>query len=387
VASLRAGGSERVLSGLTSGLVERGFACTVICLQPAKERPFYPLDERVQLQRLDSLSAGGAVRWPRALWRLRRALRAGSYDGVLAFTTVGGVLASAALFGSASVPLVIAERTDPVAHGARIGWLARQVRAASYARADCVVVQTEQARLGLAAVVGEQPRDDHLQVIGNPVHIPDIQAQPGRADAHGRFHIAAAGRLVPDKGMDQLLAAFARLASRFPDWDLVIYGDGPLKADLTNQAVTLSIEARVTFAGTVPDLNMALQRAHVFALPSRLEGFANALAEAGALGLPMVAFADVGGVAELIVPGATGLVSDPANAIPNLTDQLGRLMADPILRDALGRQARRHMVRFSPQAHDEAWARLITEVVATRSAGSSAARRHHVRDHRALAPH
>jgi glycosyltransferase involved in cell wall biosynthesis len=398
VASMRAGGAERVLAGLTAGLSKRGFHCTIVCLQPTGEAPFYALDDRVRLERLDALTVAGVVRWSRALWRLRRALSAEPFDAVLAFTTVGGVLAAAALVGWSGPPLIIAERTDPVAHGNRIGWLARQLRALSYARATRIVVQTEQARRAISAVkplqrgTGASALGCGVAVIANPVTTPGTSAQPDRPTEGGRFRLAAAGRLVDDKGFDRLLSAFAQLDDRFPEWDLIVYGDGPLKARLLAQATELAIGSRVTFAGTAIDLNAELQGAHLFVLSSRLEGFANVLAEAGALGLPSVAYRGVGGVAELIVPNVTGLLADPADPISSLADQLAALMADPDLRAAAGTAARQHLAQFSPVAHDDAWAALIATVATSRPSRpvlrsvTSEPGRRHVRDHRALAP-
>lgn len=116
-------------------------------------------------------------------------------------------------------------------------------------------------------------------------------------------------RLSPRMGHDLLLRAFARLAPAFPDADLYVAGDGPLRGELERLAAGLGIADRVTFLGYVPDADLprAYATADCFVLPTRrLEGFGLATLEALAAGTPVVA-TPVGGTTEILA----GLDSDP----------------------------------------------------------------------------
>lgn len=377
IPTLRAGGSERIVTRLAAAVVASGGSASIHCLQPPHEAPFFVTDPRVELIRLDAISNAGAIAWPRAIAQLRASLRAGHPDVGVAFTTVGGLLGAMATIGLRA-PLIIAERADPAAHGQRIGLARRFARRCSHALARHVVVQTSQARRALASIP-----DQRISVIANPIVVLATQALPHRPGGNGRFSIVAAGRFVPDKGFDRLLEAFGRLAARHPDWDLVIHGDGPLRPVLARQAAALGLVGRVMMPGTAPDLTSGLLTAHLFVLPSRIEGFANVLGEAAAAGLPAVAYAGVGGAAELIVPGATGLLANPDAAVDSLAAALGQLMSDALTRARMGAAARQHVTRFSAPAHDGAWLDLLSRMAGQRPS-AQAFGRDDVRDHRLM---
>jgi glycosyltransferase involved in cell wall biosynthesis len=105
--------------------------------------------------------------------------------------------------------------------------------------------------------------------------------------------ILAAGRLVPEKGFDTLIAAFARLTTggRNPTARLIIIGEGPDRTRLTMLAAKLGVAGRLTMPGYVPDIRPWLDRSRLFVLSSRFEGFPAVVIEALAAGRPIVATA------------------------------------------------------------------------------------------------
>ncbi len=97
------------------------------------------------------------------------------------------------------------------------------------------------------------------------------------------------GRLVPQKGPDVLLHAFAGMIQGGPPAILHLVGDGPMRAELEALAKDLGLQERVLFVGNQERVHERLQAADLFVLPSRSEGMSNALLEAMATGLPCVA--------------------------------------------------------------------------------------------------
>lgn len=153
--------------------------------------------------------------------------------------------------------------------------------------------------------------------------------------------IVFVGRLHPQKGVDSLLRATALLRARRPGSDvrLDVVGDGPLRDELTVLSRELGIAEVVRFLGDRDDVSAILDRADVFALPSRAEGISNALLEAMAAGMPVVATA-IPGNTDVVTNGHDGLlvaVDDP----PSIAAAIERLMDDRELRARLGRAARR----------------------------------------------
>lgn len=154
--------------------------------------------------------------------------------------------------------------------------------------------------------------------------------------------IGTVGRLEERKGTMTLVEAAARLAAgAVPDVEIVVAGDGPLRAELARCAESLGIADRVRLLGDRSDVREVLAALDVFVLPSRTEGMSNALLEAMAMELPVVATA-VGGTPEVIVAEASGLLV-PSDDAAALAQAVERLVAAPELAVRLGGEARRRV--------------------------------------------
>jgi glycosyltransferase involved in cell wall biosynthesis len=142
------------------------------------------------------------------------------------------------------------------------------------------------------------------------------------------------GRVVYQKGLDVLLQALSKLA-RLP-WELTIVGDGPQREPLVSQARELHIEERVHFAGWLgrAEIIRQYQQANLFVFPSRHEGMPNAVLEAMASGLPVIA-TRISGNEELVEPGQTGTLV-PVDDPQRLEEALHPLLMDEGLRRQLG---------------------------------------------------
>jgi len=153
--------------------------------------------------------------------------------------------------------------------------------------------------------------------------------------------IGTMGRLVPIKGHEWLLKAAPRVLSEFPHAGFVLLGDGPLRGSLQLLAEKLGISGHVTFLGARHDVPECLATFDIFAFPSLNEGMGRALVEAMAMGVPAVA-TNVGGIPDIVVDGATGLLVPPMDDAA-LADALLGLLRDPARRQAYGQAARRRV--------------------------------------------
>jgi glycosyltransferase involved in cell wall biosynthesis len=150
------------------------------------------------------------------------------------------------------------------------------------------------------------------------------------------------GALGPLKRPADLIDAHARLRSEFPDLETVVCG--PVEDQGYARALHRDIEARsicgITFAGSIGPQRVAqlLERASVLVLPSAQENAPMAIAEAMAVGVPVVA-TSVGGVPEMVQDGATGLLYAPGD-VSALVDHIAHILRDPGLRERLGARAR-----------------------------------------------
>lgn len=362
IAGLNAGGAERVVSRLANVWAEQGWEVAVVTLG-ATGSDFFALAPRVERIGLNALAesthpAQALARTVGRVAKLRRAVTAWQPQVVISFCERANILA---LLATRGVPagVLVSERTDPARH--RIGRFWSWMRARTYPWADAVVVQTDAVRDWMAREIPKA----RAVTIANPVW---PMAEPAAAAAPGGagHAIVCVGRLSYEKGFDLLLEAYAQIAGRFPEWRLKIIGDGDLRGALEAQAARLGLAGRVQFAGRLAQPEQHLRSASLFVLPSRYEGFPNALLEAMALGLPVVSFACPSGPDVIIRDGVDGRLV-PAEDPAALATAMTALMADPERRAALGAAARAVAERFGPEPILDQWARLIEEVAACRT--------------------
>src|SRR5262249_449414 len=140
--------------------------------------------------------------------------------------------------------------------------------------------------------------------------------------------IGAVGSMVPRKNFAALISAVSAVRSKVGRTVLVIIGDGPLRADLQQQALANLSPAEIVLSGTVPNA-AAWYPAFDLLCSSSLdqEGMPNVLMEAGAAGLPVIATA-VGGAPELVEDGINGFLVPPDN-IDSMVQKLEKLLQDP----------------------------------------------------------
>jgi len=150
--------------------------------------------------------------------------------------------------------------------------------------------------------------------------------------------VVCVGRLCRQKGQDVLLDAWYAVHDRVPRARLVLVGDGPDAARLRSRA-----PESVVFAGSVPDAAPWYQAADLVVLPSRWEGMALAPLEAMACGRPVVV-TDVDGARESLPPGLAPRCVVPPDDPARLAASVAELLLDPLLRESLGHQGRRHVL-------------------------------------------
>jgi glycosyltransferase involved in cell wall biosynthesis len=169
-----------------------------------------------------------------------------------------------------------------------------------YRHADRVICQSKAMAEDVRREIGAACK--HLVVLRNPVDVDGIRATEGAMNpwTGPGPHLLAVGRLSREKGFDLLLQALAAARERFLSADLLIAGDGPEANALRAECHALGLDDAVHFLGNVAASAAYFAGASLFVLPSRHEGLPNALLEAAAGGLPIVATPASGGVIDLL---------------------------------------------------------------------------------------
>jgi glycosyltransferase involved in cell wall biosynthesis len=232
--------------------------------------------------------------------------------------------------------------------------------------ADLVIAQGEHLR-EVICDLGVAPM--RVRVVNNGVSLGEFDRPTPYA--HRRPYILGLGRLMPHKGFDILLRAYALLPAEGPD--LIVAGNGPESESLRTLAQSLGLGERVHFVGAVTGARKASLYASslCFVCPSRREPFANVILEALASGVAVVA-TDVGGNPEMVRAGDNGLIVDRESP-ESLAAALRRIVGNPTLREALCAGARASAVRYSWDAIAPQYFALYREVRARHGVTSASA--------------
>ncbi|MHB1567641.1 MAG: glycosyltransferase [Solirubrobacteraceae bacterium] len=303
---------------------------------------------RSDLRRVNSFSLGASSRsrYPAAVVRLARLLRRWRVD-ILQTHLFDGAAVGIPAARLARVPLLIVTRHHHDQH-----WLlARPL----HVRLDRLMAQTaDRVIVPSAAVRGlmvtrERSDGSRIQVIRLGVDVDEFcptpcGGQPVREEfgLRGSFVVGSVGRLDPGKGVSDLLTAASLLRPVVEHLRILIVGDHPNPANrqaIAEEAQRLGLAESVIFAGHRSDIAGCMQAMDVLAHPSHSEALPQALIEAMAVGLPVVA-CDVGGIPELVQAGRTGLLI-PAHEPTALADAIATLYRDPELRRSYSAEARR----------------------------------------------
>lgn len=356
------GGAERVTATLANAWAEAAHEVHLITIDPAA--PFYPLDARISLHSMDMQGESGSLRAAlignaRRIHALRRILGPVRPDVVLGMMTSAAVIAIAA-GRTRRLPVIAVEHNYPPRLPLGTAW--EQARIRSYPFAHRVAMLTSEGADWLRTTI---PRARGV-VIPNPVQYPLPESSggvdPGAVLGPQRQVLLAVGRLVPQKGFDLLIEAFARIAADRPAWDLVIVGAGLEDAALKDRASRLGLAERIVLPGNVGNIPAWYRRASLFVLSSRFEGFPMTLMEAMSYGRPAVAFDCDTGPRDLIRDGVDGVLVRPPENPAALADALSRVMADGELRQCLGDAAVSVRERYSLASVLDRWDQVFASL-------------------------
>ncbi len=355
--ALGAGGAERVMTIMANYWAARGWTVTLITLVDRHQPPFYQLDPQIRLKQLNvagnstNLLESFQASWQR-IKALRTAIIASQPDVIISFMNTVNVLVLLAGW-KLNIPTIVSEHIYPGFTDANKIW--QLLMKWTYRYADRVTLLTQNALPFYPASQGYRSI-----VMPNPVltPVPDAISEALVPTPT----IMAMGRLHPQKGFDLLLAAFAKIHAKHPDWHLTILGEGSMRSELEALRAQLGLVECVHLPGSVKNVNAHLRQATLFVMPSRFEGFPMALCEAMACGLPVLAADCLSGPSEIVRTGIDGILV-PVEDVDALATGLDRLMGDPAQRQQLAQAAPQVLERFGLERVMGLWLDTIKQTI------------------------
>jgi GalNAc-alpha-(1->4)-GalNAc-alpha-(1->3)-diNAcBac-PP-undecaprenol alpha-1,4-N-acetyl-D-galactosaminyltransferase len=359
--SLSCGGAERAAVLLAGGLLKKNYQVSLITLA-GTESDFYKVPDGIH--RLALNIVGNSLTPFHALWNnlsriwvLRQTIRSLHPDAVISFMAETNVLTLLALTQT-NYPVIVNEQNNPETDTRNL-W--KQLRHWSYPRANKVVSVSE----GVDSYFDDWLPKTQRAVIFNPLQ--PISDEPGTfelpkgADPNKKWAIAM-GRLVYQKNFELLLSAFHKNIDRYPDWQLLIFGEGELRTELENLRDQLGLGDRVLLPGQTNNPIAVLKASQLFILSSRWEGLPAVLFEALACGLPVVSTDCPSGPREIIRDGIDGILV-PNEDVSALATAMERLMSDEKERQRLSDRAKEVTEKFGLEKVILMWESLINEVI------------------------
>lgn len=334
IPSLKGGGAERVIISLANYFNKNNFQSVLISLN--NDIPAYEIENGVKVVYLTDRQKSRLVyriyHIVETFYKLVKLLRTEKPVCALSFITSANIWTGITCWLT-RVPYIVSERTSPDRSVISFNYLHKHLALSLYKRSAAVVVSAKGVEDCLL-------KDKDFKALNNIERITNavtIFQAPSDTKVHHRRFILGVGRLAYVKGFDILIEAYAK--SGLNDIDLIIIGDGEERANLVCQIFNLGLRERVLLPGSRNNLEDYYSQAEMFVLPSRNEGYPNALVEAMSFGCPSIAVDCNFGPAEIINNGENGILVNRAS-IAGLAAAMQRLAGDETLKTSLANQAR-----------------------------------------------
>jgi glycosyltransferase involved in cell wall biosynthesis len=333
IPSLKGGGAERVLIALANHFNQLNCTSVIIALNHGE--PAYIIDDGVKVIHLLERKQG--MLWHRIYYMLYTFFKLLSLllkerpVCALSFITSANIWTGITC-SITQTPFIVSERTSPKRSVNQLAYILKRLTALLYKKAAAVVVGAKGVEDCLRENKGFQNLNNIYKITNA---VPSFNAVSTKRVHHRKF-ILGVGRLEYVKGFDLLITAFNN--AKLHDVDLLIVGDGQEKANLLCQSFSCGLRDNVIFAGAKTNLQDYYSQAELFVLPSRNEGYPNALVEAMSFGCASIAMDCEFGPSEIIINEQNGLLVQTGN-VSALSNAITRLITDPLLKNNLGKQA------------------------------------------------
>lgn len=342
--SLRMGGIERALTVLANEWALQNY--DVIYVSCLKSEHFYILNSKIKIVEPSFKRSTGLFNkllfYPKLINYIRTQIKFHQPNVILSFGDLFNPLVLIAGLGL-GIPIYISDRTSP---DFRFPSYIKILKQIMYPKAAGFIAQTQIAFDAKLVQFGHGFR----QVV-----IPNAIRAIEKLDVEREKIILYVGRFSWEKNPIALIEAFHKIQNK-DDWTLVMAGDGPQLQEMKEKAKELKIEKSIIFLGVVTRLDEWLNKASIFVLPSILEGFSNALAEAMTAGLPVICFETIA-YESMITPNLNGVVVPIKTEL--LASSISDLMHDKQKRVFLGKNALEKSKEWNVKGIIEKYAEFI----------------------------
>jgi GalNAc-alpha-(1->4)-GalNAc-alpha-(1->3)-diNAcBac-PP-undecaprenol alpha-1,4-N-acetyl-D-galactosaminyltransferase len=350
IGSLKAGGSERVVTELANYMT--GFY-EVYILTTSKSEEFYETKKNIKIINLSEEldSENRKTNFIKMLllyfFKLKKRIdiiRAVSPDTIISFVHTNNI--KSILVGKTlKIQTVVSERGNPdylaISKKRWVVFLQKLL----YPKCDSLVVQTERVKKYFINMV------KNIVIIPNPVRKFQLNSEIKKEKV-----VLSVGRLVPVKGYDIAINAFANL--NIDGWKYIIAGEGQERKNLEIIIKEKKLEGKVELVGNIKEIEEIYQKASIFLFSSLREGFPNALLEAMSFGLPCISFDCDYGPREMIEDGVNGYLIKNGDT-EEMSEKIKFLVENEEERIRIGKEAEKVKEKYSIEKIAKEWISII----------------------------
>lgn len=356
IGSLAQGGAERVIVNLASYFHRIGYEVVMVNYFIGKNE--YRLPEGITRYLVDltpeETTKNRVTNFHRRYRKLRNVWKSEKPDVIVSFIGKTNLMTLATSRGL-HIPVAVSVRSVPAREYASRG-LALGMKLL-FPVADGVIVQTSQAKAYFSPAIQRK-----AVILPNPLNLSFLLPL---YEEERQKEIVSVGRIDANKNQRMLIEAFEELLQEHNrgDWHLKLYGDGPDRECLQQYCKERHLEGAVTFMGSRKDIPDCIRKSAIFVLPSKQEGMPNALLEAMALGLAVIATdCPCGGPADVIRNNENGILI-PVDDKEALKSKLLLLMDNAALREKMGKSAYQIRDALHPDKVNEMWRSYIEGLI------------------------
>lgn len=350
ITSLGGGGAERVVCNLANYLVSKGDNVTISVIRGGVTK--YNLDEQVRVDYFQKNYYDTPVS---IVKRVKEIVRVFNFfcssqknQRVVCFLELP--VAYALLFKPfVKAMLIICERNNPEFYTKGYQYLYKLLAN----KTDLCICQTKVIADWYGNIIKDHNK---IKVIPNSINSTILGSIIGKRT---NKEIVSMARLTPQKNQRLLIEAFAEISREYPDYRLIIYGEGPLRQELTNLVVSKGLSEKVALPGFTSDVIEVFNHASMFVMTSDHEGMPNALAEAIAMGVPSISTdCGGGGARELIDDGINGFLV-PCRDLKSLVSAMKKIISNPNMATQFSHEAYAIRKRLNPDIIHSQWRHLF----------------------------
>tara|TARA_B100000989_G_scaffold41435_1_gene26362 strand:- start:17974 stop:19098 length:1125 start_codon:yes stop_codon:yes gene_type:complete len=364
ISALNMGGAQRVVSILANNWSKSGYKVTLISTFSEQIEKHFIIYDNVKILKVKNSSFLSDIPFINLIWKLlhlRMLIKAQNPDIVISFLARVNIAAALATLGL-KLPLIICERTWPpfTSLSNNLNWLYKII----FRRVNQIIVQTNESKSWLR----KNYTFIKAEVIPNPVVYPLPKEASGVINPTSivspeRKIILASGRFHKFKQFNLLINAFSMIKEDFLDWDLIILGDGEEREHLETLSREVDVLNRIFLPGSVGNIADWYQRADLFVLSSKVEGFPNVLVEALSYGVPSISFDCDTGPRDIIEDGFNGILVDPNKREIGLRNALSQMINNKKLRSRISQNSLLIRDKYSINNIMTKWDKVLNSLI------------------------